>query len=363
MARLCSIALTILSLLALTAFAQGPDAGFCPFRIGIAVDTSSSIYKPIYGGSPDNIDIIKNSLLALVSILEGTATIVRLVTFATNSTVLSPIEVPGGPLYVDMQNPVEVVQLRASIENMAFSSGTNWEAGLQEFLDLYNFRFDNNEPNLLLFITDGKPNLCYKLTACGGGFNEQAALDQALFVREQLQDFGTTILPVGVGSSISIDPIIKLATCAPTLCKEGTDYIAGASFTDLLKLDLLISLATKKCCDIEKCCGQCPVGGAGATPCPNICPGTPVPSPSNPFWASGSSNYPSDAPPIPSVPANLPSSLQQFSSGVIPSSDAVSPASTGVIIIAVLSSVAAAGGVGILFVVLYKLGFLTCASG
>jgi hypothetical protein len=82
----------------------------------------------------------------------------------------------------------------------ATSSGTNWEDGLWNvFRDTNGAYYGTEQPELLVFITDGEPNRVRTATGGSASASEAAATEAAKKVARQAKDDGTRVIGVMVG--------------------------------------------------------------------------------------------------------------------------------------------------------------------
>ncbi|MFH1977701.1 MAG: VWA domain-containing protein [Candidatus Aenigmatarchaeota archaeon] len=107
---------------------------------------------------------------------------------------------------VDFDTHVEVIQvftdnkntIQNAINSPSITSGgsTNWEAALIEAHNLFPHR-DN--PNLIIFASDGNPNVCYD---CPGDAFQQA-LDLAIDAANDIKRDGIRIITIGIGNQLT----------------------------------------------------------------------------------------------------------------------------------------------------------------
>jgi prepilin-type N-terminal cleavage/methylation domain-containing protein len=120
-------------------------------------------------------------------------------------------------------------------------SGTNWEDGLWSvFRDPAGNYYGTEQPELLVFITDGEPNLVR--TAAGGWADATnvAAKDAAAVVAKRAKSDGTRVIGVMVGNKSGnstyvgyLKDVVGSLEYNPTLNNAGTANLFKGQFTEL----------------------------------------------------------------------------------------------------------------------------------
>ncbi|HUS42152.1 MAG TPA: prepilin-type N-terminal cleavage/methylation domain-containing protein [Ilumatobacteraceae bacterium] len=120
-------------------------------------------------------------------------------------------------------------------------SGTNWEDGLWNvFRDSSGNYYGTEQPELLVFITDGEPNLVR--TASGGwaDASESAATDAAVAVARRAKSDGTRVIGVMVGNKSTdtgkvnqLKRVVGELEYNPALNNAGTASLFKGQFSEL----------------------------------------------------------------------------------------------------------------------------------
>ena len=120
-------------------------------------------------------------------------------------------------------------------------SGTNWEDGLWNvFRDSAGNYYGTEQPELLVFITDGEPNLVR--TASGGwaDASETAATDAAVAVARRAKSDGTRVIGVMVGGKSTdtgkvnqLKRVVGELEYSPALNNAGTASLFKGQFSEL----------------------------------------------------------------------------------------------------------------------------------
>jgi prepilin-type N-terminal cleavage/methylation domain-containing protein len=123
----------------------------------------------------------------------------------------------------------------------ASSSGTNWEDGLWNvFRDTNGAYYGTEQPELLVFITDGEPNRVRTATGGSVSAGEAAATEAAKKVARQAKDDGTRVIGVMVGDKSNntayvnrLKEVVGTIEYRPELNNAGTANLFKGQFSEL----------------------------------------------------------------------------------------------------------------------------------
>ncbi len=123
----------------------------------------------------------------------------------------------------------------------ATSSGTNWEDGLWNvFRDTNGAYYGTEQPELLVFITDGEPNRVRTASGGSASASEAAATDAAKAVARKAKDDGTRVIGVMVGDKSTntayvnrLKDVVGSLEYKPALNNAGTANLFKGQFSEL----------------------------------------------------------------------------------------------------------------------------------
>ncbi len=101
-----------------------------------------------------------------------------------------------------------------AINNVPSSSGqTNWEDAFIKANATFDPRPGSDHPNLIIFSSDGQPNLYGPNGSLGsGGAVDQNALDAAVTQANIIKNAGTRIITLGIGSSVNQSNMVAVSS-------------------------------------------------------------------------------------------------------------------------------------------------------
>ena len=182
-----------------------------PLNVALVFDTSSSIKQTGIEGykraASDFVDTVSDKGISLASF-----------DFSTDANAPEHLSKPE-PLLVTKDSKEKV---KTSInEHFERKGTTNWESGLLNVRD--NNTVTNGKPryDMVVFISDGFPNL--KVTKEDIGYMQAAQK-----VANQLKEQGSKVISMGVGPDLDNDKISGLANLLPLSgLRENNDYYLG----------------------------------------------------------------------------------------------------------------------------------------
>jgi prepilin-type N-terminal cleavage/methylation domain-containing protein len=165
----------------------------CGGVVTLILDVSGSISQAVWQQN------VRDAALGLIDGLTGTPSSVNVMKFALRGEMVAPASFGT---YSSVLNPADAVQLKASVSQMAFTPyATNWEDPLwMSFRDNAGTRHAE-VPGLVVFVTDGQPNLTRNSIAVGKyswDYGEDAT-EFALRAADYGRANGARIVGVGVG--------------------------------------------------------------------------------------------------------------------------------------------------------------------
>lgn len=138
----------------------------CGGNVSVIVDNSGSVDDHSTGGVNNGV-IVKNEVAKIIDNFVGTPTAVKLYVFNEEGHPLWP-DARNAPFISVLNDNADVATLRSKVSNISYGGSTNWEDGLRTALTDGNDYRDNGDvirthqatyqPDLLIFVTDGKPN-------------------------------------------------------------------------------------------------------------------------------------------------------------------------------------------------------------
>ncbi len=213
------------------------------YKIAFLVDTSASIFLPIFGGKTENIERVKNALSDSIQLMQGKPVSVSIFTVSNKGETITP-------KYAHLNKNDEYQNLENMISNIGFSDDvnsimTNWEDGLLQVLD-----FDIETPDFLIFITDGDP------TMKNDEHDESKTdMESALEQISKLVHSGTKVIPVGISDNVSEEHL--RATTGMVTPQIGQDYFMNNDFNGLEHLIMNITRYETCCNQYKDECGVC----------------------------------------------------------------------------------------------------------
>lgn len=229
------------------------------YTVAFAIDTSASIFMPLFGGKEDNIYKIKHALKDCITSLTDTLVQVALYSFSSHAKQ----ETDG---YVDMRKPSTVVLLHDIIgegqnwngkgSGIRFSENsgemlTNWEDILLKVRE--TSRPPRHRPDFLILITDGDPN--YRNDP-----DDETETDMSSAIKEVHRllygsENKTKIIPVGITHGVSEESL--RAVTGLNNPQIGQDYFLSLDFEGLNHI-LKSSTLSETCCEHHRDkCGVC----------------------------------------------------------------------------------------------------------
>ena len=236
------------------------------YTLALDIDTSASIFMPLFGGSEENIDLVKTALKECIATLEGEPVSVALYSFASAAKQ----ETNG---YIDMQKPTAIALLNSAIgdgqnwggsgNGIRFSENqqdllTNWEDALLKVRE--TSRPPAHRPDFLVFVTDGDPTTRNDAND-DSQTNIGAALDELVRMHDSNDSsVKTKVIPLGIGSGASEENLRALTgLVSPQL---GQDYFLASDFSALKEI-LQTATLSETCCKRHRDeCGVCHGDGA-----------------------------------------------------------------------------------------------------
>ncbi|MGH9040568.1 MAG: vWA domain-containing protein [Acidimicrobiia bacterium] len=200
----------------------------CGLDLALVLDRSGSVTA----------DTVQAAANAFLDQLADTGSTVSLVSFSGSADAdMGPTSVSGDGLEA----------LKSAVSGLDFGGATNWEDGLLtargQFPD-----FDNDQPHVVVMITDGDPTTYNGDNPWTGSSTSQADIDRAVTQANFIRDLGVHMLAVGVDTpSGSSQDRLKLISGPNRYPDVG---IGEADWTDVDVedlSDLLTTIATDLC--------------------------------------------------------------------------------------------------------------------
>ncbi len=183
----------------------------CGLDIALVIDNSQSI-------DATELTSMKNALKGFTSALSGTPTQFSVTRFNNSATVLQ-----------SFTGDVTTVNTKIDSVPLAdlFTIGTNWKDAFIAANGTFDPRPSN--PNLIIFATDGNPNLPNGL----GLFVNQADVDAAAAQADIAKNAGTRVLALGIGNDLSVDNLKAISGPAANTGDVLTSDVITTDFDDL----------------------------------------------------------------------------------------------------------------------------------
>ncbi|MGH9004757.1 MAG: vWA domain-containing protein, partial [Acidimicrobiia bacterium] len=209
-----------------------PDlAGACGLDFTLVLDRSGSIAQA------RATEAVKRGAKAFLGALVDTGSTVGLVSFAESGR----IDARPAPL-----TGATIGGLEEKIDNLRFDGATNWEDSLikarSQFAD-----FPDLHPDLIVLLTDGKPNR-YLRDDGRVGEGEEPALTQAVNQADRIKLDGTHIFGLGVGRDLeagNLQAVSGTDEFTPQADFRSADWTQVSDFAQLEAS--LRSIATELC--------------------------------------------------------------------------------------------------------------------
>lgn len=223
-----------------------PLSNRCGLNVGFIVDTSGSMgdqgidtIKAILNGGRVGGRITGTQLPGVLPSLANTGTRVGLVSFDDISpgsrnpaNILTPLSLANSTQYTAARNWVG--GLRSD------NGGTNWEAGLQQFVNYNNTQLSTgntgNAYDVVFMITDGNPTrLVTKMQPDNGVMGEFRHVEAAMGMANTLKSQGTRVIPVGIPADwpglFAPNADVQLSVSEPNLQSLSGQSTGGGATT------------------------------------------------------------------------------------------------------------------------------------
>jgi prepilin-type N-terminal cleavage/methylation domain-containing protein len=186
----------------------------CGGRMALVIDTSGSV-GPFAAQA-------RSAAKGFIDSFTGTPYSITLAGFAGDGYGMLP-SIPGRPdnrqrdraPYVSLLNAgAAVTGLKTRIDNIGFNGTTNWEDGLRVAYAGHNntksgLPYGVDQADLLVFITDGDPNVIRTSTGASQSAATELSADEAAIVANNARAGGTEMVGVFVGSAGTNSASIK----------------------------------------------------------------------------------------------------------------------------------------------------------
>jgi prepilin-type N-terminal cleavage/methylation domain-containing protein len=181
----------------------------CGGRMALVIDSSGSVAP--YATQA------RNAAKGFIDSFTGTPYSITMAEFGDNGWgLLTPTgRQRNRAPYVSLLNGGTAVnQLKTRIDAIAFTGATNWEDGLRVPVAAHNSTkagvpYGVDQPDLLVFITDGDPNRIRSATGTSVSAGMELAADDAAVVANRARQAGTEMVGVFVGAASTDSASIK----------------------------------------------------------------------------------------------------------------------------------------------------------
>jgi len=233
--------------------------------IALVIDNSGSI-------DPSNLSQVKNAVTSFITAFSGTSTQFSVTKFATSALVIKEFT----------NNLNEINSIINSIPETSTTDGTgatNWQDALIKAKS--TLLSSLNRPSisdLIVFVSDGNPTVAGPPPVDLSNYPHPNSLSEAVIVANTIKAGGVKILALGIGNSISVQNLQKIA--------GSSSGVNGVLNTDVILTNFntlaadLAALTTSTCAGGQVATGNpVPILTSGPTPTPTVTPTiTPTPT-------------------------------------------------------------------------------------
>ncbi|MCK4501118.1 VWA domain-containing protein [Candidatus Babeliales bacterium] len=210
-------------------------------HVVILADASASVSAGSSGGNTENPDTIRRALKhAFSSYFPRNDPELKVALFecATHARLVA-----------DWTHASDINTVFSAIDRMSFNytyeeSFTNWEACLKAVLT--KSKKENGDiPGYVYLITDGNPTTFNGLEGPPPSEDVEKNVNSAIYVSEQIQKAGSTVLPIGIGPHVSDKYLARIAGPCRWGCRRGWNYMHIDSYS-MLRRNIKISVNSRR---------------------------------------------------------------------------------------------------------------------